>query len=31
LHYGNAKKGHRATGMTADGGFAEYVLHHLLG
>ena len=23
LHYGNAKKGHRATGMTADGGFAE--------
>ena len=30
LHYGNAKKGHRATGMTADGGgFAEYVLHHV--
>jgi L-iditol 2-dehydrogenase len=29
LHYGNAAKGHRATGMTADGGFAEYVLHHV--
>ena len=29
LHYGNANKGHRATGMTADGGFAEYVLHHV--
>jgi L-iditol 2-dehydrogenase len=29
LHYGNASKGHRATGMTADGGFAEYVLHHV--
>jgi L-iditol 2-dehydrogenase len=29
LHYGNARKGHRATGMTADGGFAEYVLHHV--
>jgi L-iditol 2-dehydrogenase len=29
LHYGNAKKGHRATGMTADGGFAEYVLNHV--
>jgi threonine dehydrogenase-like Zn-dependent dehydrogenase len=29
LHYGNATKGHRATGMTADGGFAEYVLHHV--
>jgi len=28
LNYGNATKGHRATGMTADGGFAEYVLHH---
>ena len=23
------QKGHRATGMTADGGFAEYVLHHV--
>jgi L-iditol 2-dehydrogenase len=29
LHYGQASKGHRATGMTADGGFAEYVLHHV--
>lgn len=29
LHYGNASKGHRATGMTADGGFAEYALHHV--
>jgi L-iditol 2-dehydrogenase len=28
LNYGNLTKGHRATGMTADGGFAEYVLHH---
>jgi L-iditol 2-dehydrogenase len=29
LNYGQASKGHRATGMTADGGFAEYVLHHV--
>jgi L-iditol 2-dehydrogenase len=29
LQYGNAAKGHRATGMTADGGFAEYALHHV--
>jgi L-iditol 2-dehydrogenase len=29
LNYGNPVKGHRATGMTADGGFAEYVLHHV--
>jgi L-iditol 2-dehydrogenase len=29
LNYGNPNKGHRATGMTADGGFAEYVLHHV--
>lgn len=29
LNYGQAGKGHRATGMTADGGFAEYVLHHV--
>jgi L-iditol 2-dehydrogenase len=29
LNYGNPTKGHRATGMTADGGFAEYVLHHV--
>jgi L-iditol 2-dehydrogenase len=28
LNYGNRKKGHRATGMTTDGGFAEYVLHN---
>jgi L-iditol 2-dehydrogenase len=27
LNYGDRSKGHRATGMTADGGFAEYVLH----
>jgi L-iditol 2-dehydrogenase len=29
LNYGNVTKGHRATGMTADGGFAEYVMHHV--
>jgi L-iditol 2-dehydrogenase len=29
LNYGQASKGHRATGMTADGGFAEYALHHV--
>ncbi len=29
LNYGNAAKGHRASGMTADGGFAEYALHHV--
>jgi L-iditol 2-dehydrogenase len=29
LNYGQGGKGHRATGMTADGGFAEYVLHHV--
>jgi L-iditol 2-dehydrogenase len=29
LNYGNVAKGHRATGMTADGGFAEYVVHHV--
>jgi L-iditol 2-dehydrogenase len=29
LNYGNAAKGHRATGMTADGGFAEYAVHHV--
>jgi L-iditol 2-dehydrogenase len=28
LNYGNTAKGHRATGMTANGGFAEYVVHH---
>jgi len=29
LNYGNPAKGQRATGMTADGGFAEYALHHV--
>jgi L-iditol 2-dehydrogenase len=29
LNYGNLAKGHRATGLTADGGFAEYALHHV--
>jgi L-iditol 2-dehydrogenase len=29
LNYGNVAKGHRATGMTVDGGFAEYVTHHV--
>jgi L-iditol 2-dehydrogenase len=29
LNYGNPAKGHRATGMTANGGFAEYALHHI--
>jgi L-iditol 2-dehydrogenase len=29
LNYGNVQKGHRATGMTVDGGFAEYVTHHV--
>ncbi len=29
LNYGNQAKGHRATGMTTDGGFAEYALHHV--
>lgn len=29
LNYGNRRKGHRATGFTADGGFAEYVVHHV--
>lgn len=28
LNYGKPSKGHRATGMTANGGFAEYVVHH---
>ena len=28
LNYGNAAKGHRASGITANGGFAEYVAHH---
>jgi L-iditol 2-dehydrogenase len=29
LNYGNAAKGHRATGITANGGFAQYVVHHV--
>lgn len=29
LNYGNSAKGHRATGMTANGGFAEYAVHHV--
>lgn len=29
LNYGNQAKGHRASGMTADGGFAEYAVHHV--
>jgi L-iditol 2-dehydrogenase len=28
LNYGNREKNHRASGMTTDGGFAEYVLHN---
>jgi L-iditol 2-dehydrogenase len=29
LNYGNATKGHRASGITVNGGFAPYVLHHV--
>lgn len=29
LNYGNRVKGQRATGMTADGGFAQYAVHHV--
>jgi len=29
LNYGDLGKGHRASGMTVDGGFAEYALHHV--
>lgn len=29
LNYGNTAKGQRATGMTTDGGFAEYAVHHV--
>jgi L-iditol 2-dehydrogenase len=29
LNYGNVAKGHRASGMTVDGGFAEYAVHHV--
>ena len=28
LNYGNQAKGHRASGITANSGFAEYVVHH---
>lgn len=28
-NYGDPAKGHRATGFTADGGFAEYVVHNI--
>lgn len=29
LNYGDTAKGHRTTGITADGGFAQYVVHHV--
>ena len=29
LNFGNLKRGHRATGMTIDGGYAEYTTHHV--
>lgn len=29
LNYANAAKAHRATGMTTNGGFAEYAIHHV--
>lgn len=29
LSYGDPAKGHRASGMTTDGGFAEYAVHHV--
>jgi L-iditol 2-dehydrogenase len=29
LNFGNLDKGHHATGITADGGFAQYTLHHV--
>jgi L-iditol 2-dehydrogenase len=29
LNYGDLAKGHRASGMTIDGGFAEYAVHHV--
>ncbi len=29
LNYGNIAKGHRTSGLTTDGGFAEYVVHHI--
>jgi len=29
LNYGNLSKGHRAKGLTCDGGFAEYAVNHI--
>jgi L-iditol 2-dehydrogenase len=29
LNYGNLRKGHRANGFTANGGFAEYAVNHV--
>src|SRR5712692_8110496 len=29
LNNGNRAKGHQASGLTADGGFAEYAVHHI--
>lgn len=29
LNYGDTAKGHRASGLTTDGGFAEYAVHHV--
>ncbi|HEY7065726.1 MAG TPA: alcohol dehydrogenase catalytic domain-containing protein [Chloroflexota bacterium] len=29
LNSGNLAKGHRTSGLTTDGGFAEYVVHHI--
>lgn len=29
LNYGNLRKGHRANGFTANGGFAEYAINHV--
>src|SRR5438105_1881888 len=29
LNFGSIAKGHRASGMTVDGGFAEYAVHHV--
>lgn len=29
LNYGNLEKGHKTSGMTVDGGFAEYAVHHI--
>lgn len=29
LNYGRLDKGHRTSGMTVDGGFAEYAVHHV--